>query len=288
MELNIRQNSNGSYISIQTNNFEEGIKFAKENKLEQIQLKGALDNNKHNVDFKLFESISNQLKILSISDLNSKISIIQNSDSLYKLTSLKKLFINQKIDFNIDLSLFENLVQVGLLFSPKITNLNKASKIETLVITSGYPKEDLTLLDSMASLQTLHIYKSSILENINGIEKLKNLKELKLAFNPKLTNIEAINDSQVEKFQVEKCKNLTNFSILKANNKIKDLFITELDSLQFVSSMRSLEKIHFWDCKDGDLNPLLKSSSLKTAYITSNKKHYSHTQAEIETYLNSK
>jgi hypothetical protein len=276
MELNIRQNSNGSYISIQTNNFEEGIKFAKENKLEQIQLKGAIDNNKHNVDFKLFESISNQLKTLSISDLNSKISVIQNSDSLYKLTSLKNLFINQ------------NLVQVGLIFSPKITNLNKASKIETLVITGGYPKEDLTLLESMISLQTLHIYKSSILENINGIEKLKNLKELKLAFNPKLSNIEAINDSQVEKFQVEKCKNLTNFSILKANNKIKDLFITELDSLQFVSSMRSLEKIHFWDCKDGDLNPLLKSSSLKTAYITSNKKHYSHTQAEIETYLNSK
>ncbi|MCJ8289627.1 MAG: hypothetical protein HRT58_03695 [Crocinitomicaceae bacterium] len=288
MELRIRENTNGPYVAIQTDNFEEGIKFARKNKLEQIQLKGAFGNEEHTIDFKLFESISKQLKVLSITDVNSKISVIQNLDSLYNLTGLEKLFINQKIDFELDLSRFENLTQVGLIFSKKIKNLNQASKIETLVISNGYPKEDLGLLENMTSIRTLHIYKSSKLENVNGIEKLKNLKELKLAFNNKLTDLGKINGSQVEKFHIEKCKNFTNFAVLKGNNRIKELFITELDSLQFISDMSNLEKIHFWDSKDGDLNPLMKSSSLKTAYITSNKKHYTHTQAQVEEYLNSK
>lgn len=288
MELKIRENSNGRYVFIETDNFEEGIKFVKENKLEQIQLVGADGTDVHNIDFSLFESISKHLKTLSISDFNSKISVIQNADSLYTLTGLEKLFLNQKIDFEIDLSRFESLVQVGLIFSKKVQNLNKALKIETLVISNGYPNQDLTLLDGMDSLRVLHIYKSSKLQNLRGIEELKNLKEIKLAFNAKLTDIEKMNDSQIEKIHIEKCKNLTNFSVLSGNNQLKELFITELDSLQFINDMNSLEKIHFWECKDGDLNPLMKSSSLKTAYITSNKKHYTHTQAQIDEYLKSK
>lgn len=288
MTFNIKLNSNGRYVSIGTDNFEEGIKFVKANKLDQVQLKGAYGNEKHNIDFALFETVSNQLKVLSINDFNSKISIVQNVNELYKLTSLEKLFLNQKIDFEIDLSLFDSLNQVGLLYTKKIRNISKSSNIETLVISNGYPNEDLTLLEGMTSLKTLHIYKSSKLENLNGLEELNNLKELKLAYNTKLSNIEEINGSHIEKLHIEKCKNFTDFSVLGSNNQLKEIFITELDSLQFIGEMKNLEKIHFWVCKDGDLNPLMKAPSLKTAFITSNKKHYTHTQAQIDNYLNSK
>jgi hypothetical protein len=277
----IRENANGPYISIETNNFEEGINFVKENRLEQIQLKGSITKDVHNIDFKLFESISNQLKTLSISDLNSKISVIQNPDSLYKLRELKTFFINQKIDFNIDFSLFESLTQAGLVYSPKILNLPKASRIETLVITSGYPQKDLIFISSIISLKTLHIYKSSVLENIKGVEKLANLEDLKLAFNTKLNNIEAVNNSGVQKLQIEKCKSLNDFSFLKNNVSIKELFIDELDSIEFITTMANLEKINFWNNKDGDMTPLLKAKGLSQINFFPDKKHYSHTLKEI-------
>ncbi len=281
MELIIRENANGPYVSVETNNFAEGIDFVKENRLEQIQLKGSIGKSIHYIDFKLFESISTQLKTLSISDFNSKISVIQNPNSLYKLRSLKKLFINQKIDFTIDLSLFENLTQAGLVYSPKILNLNKASKIDTLVITGGYNQKDLVLLESMISLTTLHIYKSSTLENIKGIEKLTNLQDLKLAFDTKLENIEAINDSNVQKLQIEKCKSLNDFSFLKMNVTIKELFIDHLDSIKFLPAMENLEKINFWHNEDGDMTPLLNAKKLTQINFSPNKKHYSHTLEEI-------
>ena len=54
------------------------------------------------------------------------------------------------------------------------------------------------------------------------------------------------------------------------------------DDLKFIQSMKSLLSFRFWNCKNGDLSPLLGNPILKDVYFTPNKKHYSHTLEQIK------
>lgn len=285
-ELKVRKNQNGEYIIVHANNFEKGIEFAKQNKLFQIQLRGAYGTIKQEIDFNLLSTISEQLKMLSFSGFNGKLESIKNLDAIYELENLETLYVQDKQNFKINISRFKNLKKLSVFFSSNIIELSIAKNLETLVIVGGYSKSDLDFLENLQSLKTLHIYKSSKIKTLNGTQKLTNLSELKLAFNKNLSDIDKIQETHIKKLYIEKCKKLTDFSILKNNSSIQELFITELESLNFVKSMKKIEKIHFWHCEDGDLNPLFESKTLKTVFITKDKKHYTHTQAQINTYLN--
>ncbi|WKL47795.1 hypothetical protein Q1W71_22960 [Flavobacterium pectinovorum] len=279
MDLKIRENDNGKYVVIYSNNFSEGIDFVFQNKISQIQLKGTIGKIEQKIDFSLIEKVSNQIKILTISNLND--TEIENLESIYKLLFLEILFVPDKLDFKLDISKFENLIQFGGVFSPKIINLNKHEKLESLVISSGYPTENLDFLCNLKSVKTLHLYKANKLENLKGIEKLSSLHEISIGYNSKITSVLEINNSKVEKLIIEKCKNLLDFSFLKDNKYIKELSIDNIKSIEFITAMPNLEIINFWDCKDGDMRPLLEAKKLKQINFYPNKKHYSHTIEEI-------
>lgn len=89
----------------------------------------------------------------------------------------------------------------------------------------------------------------------------------------------------LERLQIEKCKQLTDLSFLKENSTIKELQVSDVDSLEFVNSMKNLHKINFWNCKDGDLSPLLECPSLREVSFYPEKRHYSHKKDEINHLL---
>ncbi|KQB37439.1 hypothetical protein [Flavobacterium aquidurense] len=279
MDLKIRENDNGKYVVIYSNNFSEGIDFVFQNKISQIQLKGTVGKIEQKIDFSLIEKVSNQIKILTISNLND--TQIENLESIYNLIFLEILFVPEKLNFKLDILKFENLIQFGGVFSPKILNLNKHEKLQSLVISSGYPTENLDFLCNLKYVQKLHLYKANKLENLKGIEKLSSLFEISIGYNSKITSVLEINDSKVEKLIIEKCKNLLDFSFLKENKHIKELFIDNIKSIEFITAMPNLEIINFWDCKDGNMRPLLEAKKLKQINFYPNKKHYSHTIEEI-------
>lgn len=63
LDKTIRENLNGKYLIIQSNDLEEGINYAVRMKVSQIQLRGILgrENSDIKIDFKVFEKISAQL-----------------------------------------------------------------------------------------------------------------------------------------------------------------------------------------------------------------------------------
>lgn len=285
MDLKIRENQLGNYIIIHSNDFEEGIKFACENKVEQIQLRGAFGKETVTLDFKKLDCISKTLKTLSFSGFNSKQNKIDNFSCIYHLENLSRLYIPENHDFQIVVSEFKNLHELSIVDSPKIIGLNN-TKIEILII-SGYSKQDLSYLEGLEILNKLHIYNSKKLETLKGIENLKSLRELRLAYNNNIANIDEISKTKIEKLHIEKCKKMIDFSSLRNNSNIKDLFITELNSINFINSMKSLEKFHFWNCLDGNLHPIFDNINLKQVSITKNKKHYTHTQSQIDQFIKS-
>lgn len=278
MELDktIRENLDGDYLTIHVENFKEGVEYAAQKKLQQIHLIGGRAKNVI-VDFKELNKLSETLQYISfIQDIRNVI----NFESIYNLKEMRKIYIHDKQKFTFDVSRFTKLQHLGGDYWNGLINLDKAYSLTSLVICK-YPFPNLVQFSALRNLEILHIYGSKI-QNLDGVEKLS-ISELSLARNNKLDDIHKINEvSSLENLEIECCKKLLDFSFLKGNSNIEDLFIDKLDSIDFVESMPNLKKINFWNCKDGNMTPLLKSQSLEDVNFYPNKRHYTHTLKEIE------
>ena len=278
MELDktIRENLDGEYLTIHVENFKEGVEYAAQKKLQQIHLIGGRAKNVI-VDFKELNKLSETLQDISfIQDIGNVI----NFESIYNLKEMRKIYIHDKQKFTFDVSRFTKLQHLGGDYWNGLINLDKAYSLTSLVICK-YPFPNLVQFSALRNLEILHIYGSKI-QNLDGVEKLS-IRELSLARNNKLDDIHKINEvSSLENLEIECCKKLLDFSFLKGNSNIEDLFIDKLDSIDFVESMPNLKKINFWNCKDGNMTPLLKSQSLEDVNFYPNKRHYTHTLKEIE------
>lgn len=278
MELDktIRENLDGDYLTIHVENFKEGVEYAAQKKLQQIHLIGGRAKNVI-VDFKELNKLSETLQDISfIQDIGNVI----NFESIYNLKEMRKIYIHDKQKFTFDVSRFTKLQHLGGDYWNGLINLDKAYSLTSLVICK-YPFPNLVQFSALRNLEILHIYGSKI-QNLDGVEKLS-IRVLSLARNNKLDDIHKINEvSSLENLEIECCKKLLDFSFLKDNSYIEDLFIDKLDSIDFVESMPNLKKINFWNCKDGNMTPLLKSQSLEDVNFYPNKRHYTHTLKEIE------
>ena len=204
---------------------------------------------------------------------------VLNFDSIYNLKEMRNICFQDKQKFTIDISRFTKLQHLGSDYWKGLVNLDKAYSLTSMVICK-YPFSNLSLFSELRNLQILHIYSSQI-RSLDGIEKLP-IKELCLAINNKLEDIHKINEiSTLERLDIERCKMLTDFTFLRGNPYIQDLLIDKPDSIDFIVYMPNLKKINFWNCKDGNMNPLLQSQSLEIINFYPNKKHYTHTIEEI-------
>ena len=275
LDKTIRENLDGKYLTIHTEHFREGIEYAAKIKIQQILLIGRQASD-ITVDFKEFDKLSKSLRVISfIQDMGS----VLNFDSIYNLKEMRNICFQDKQKFTIDISRFTKLQHLGSDYWKGLVNLDKAYSLTSMVICK-YPFSNLSLFSELRNLQILHIYSSQI-RSLDGIEKLP-VKELCLAINNKLEDIHKINEiSTLERLDIERCKMLTDFTFLRGNPYIQDLLIDKPDSIDFILSMPNLKKINFWNCKDGNMNPLLQSQSLEIINFYPNKKHYTHTIEEI-------
>ena len=276
LDKTIRENLEGNYLTIHVENFQEGVEYAAKIEIQQILLVGTLANETL-VDFNAFNKLSKSLRIISfIQDIGNAI----NLESIYNLKELREITFQKKQKFELDISKFPKLEHFGGEYWKGLINLEKAYTLTSMVIRK-YPYPDLENVSNLQKMERLHIYSSQI-QSLDGVERLP-IRELCLAKNNKLEDIHKINEvSSLESLQIEGCKRLENFTFLKGNPNIEDLFIDKLDSIDFVEFMPHLKKINFWNCKDGNMTPLLRSQSLEVVNFYPNKKHYTHALKEVE------
>ena len=276
LDKTIRENLEGNYLTIHVENFQEGVEYAAKIEIQQILLIGTLANETL-VDFNAFNKLSKSLRIISfIQDIGNAI----NLESIYNLKELREITFQKKQKFELDISKFPKLEHFGGEYWKGLINLEKAYTLTSMVIRK-YPYPDLENVSNLQKMERLYIYSSQI-QSLDGVERLP-IRELCLAKNNKLEDIHKINEvSSLESLQIEGCKRLENFTFLIGNPNIEDLFIDKLDSIDFVEFMPNLKKINFWNCKDGNMTPLLRSQSLEVVNFYPNKKHYTHTLKEVE------
>ncbi len=155
--------------------------------------------------------------------------------------------------------------------------------VKDLLLT-GLKNTNLSFLDA-PGVTTLRISGGSI-STLDGLDRLKQLDYLNIDHCSKLNDISAINGlAHLRRLAIEKCKGLTDFSLLARQESLEHVFISSLDSVAFVPAMKSLKAFKFWDLKDGNLNPLLAAAGLEQVDFFPQKKHYTHTRPEVEQCL---
>ncbi len=275
-------NDSINYLDIDPKHIKKGVEHAKSNNYPNLRIKAISSSNVQKQDLN-FESFSNQkfIKKLVIHD-DFKIGKVFSVDSLYTLKKLRYLQIMQT--FEIDCSHLAQLKSLCVKYHKKIKNIGLLANVEDALFSS-VKEQDCLFLSSLKSLVTLRL--SGGITELKGLETLENLISLRISHCPKLVDAHSVQKMKdVKKLHVEKCKNLTDFSFLKGNKSIEELFVSEVDSIKFIVSMPNLKKITFWNCKDGDIRPLLRAKKLSDVHFYPNKKHYSHTKEEVMKALN--
>lgn len=285
--IKFKYNEITDYLLIDPEFISSGVEYANKNKLESIKISPlnaykvyGFTSGKELYSFRL--DVSSLKKAFSIRRLGLSDHIGLNSEGileLYTLKDLKSLSFEHP-SIKLDLSNFLKLETLYFKYNKGISNLGALKNLKDLLIFSlNIPNCE--ILQELSALEMLRLTRGNF-TTLQGIENLKKVKRIDVAYNSKLTDAKAIASlSSLEKLHIEKCKLLTDFSFLKGNTSIKELFIDNLDSLEFVATMPNLEKINFWFCKDGNMSPLLESKSLKQINFYPNKKHYTHTIEEI-------
>ncbi len=265
------------YLEIDPQCIIEGIEYAENNKFNAIRIRTLNQNSgeKYEINFASFKDKFFIEKLIINDDF--KIRKIHNVETLYTLKKLKHLQFKHSL--NIDLSHFIQLESLYIKDDKKIENIHLLINLKDLLISST-KKEDCSQLKELKNLRTLRL--SGSIKSLRGIENLTKLTDFKVSYSSKLEDINLLSLlPNLEKLHIEKCKLLTDFSFLNGNNSIKELFIDNLNSINFVPTMLNLDKINFWFCKDGNMKPLLNNKNVKQINFYPNKRHYTHTIEEI-------
>jgi internalin A len=269
-------------ITIPTNDFARGIFYAREKNCDGIYIISSFPDHDELYDLNLLQDVSDVIVHLSFGEF-LPIRISNHVEGIYSLNRLKSLFLPQRYE-NVNL---ERLKSIEVL-SVNSINLKNIGSLDNLLLfqVRGKLGKNLVLLSELKSLPKLLLINTDI-ENLDGIDDIGGLKHLELSYNKKLIDISKVNNTRIEELKILKCKNIRELSILKGNESIINLYIDEINSLDFISELKHIKTLGFQNVKDGNMNNILNSHSLEKVRFYPDRKHYSHKEIEINDFLSS-
>jgi Leucine-rich repeat (LRR) protein len=187
----------------------------------------------------------------------------------------------------VDFSNFPKLEKFRGYWSRQLKNLFDCRSLKELTLWKYKPKEnDLSELAGLSNLGSLEIFQSSIVD-ATGLEQLKKLRSLALAYNSKLTSFSKTTDGEynLEELKIEACPKLDiqTLPVMPYLKIFEFLNNGKIETLEpALNKMKSLEEISFSETSltNGDNTFLLKHPKLKSVYFL-NKKYYKFTCDEV-------
>lgn len=214
LDRSIRENIDGKYLTIYADDFPEGIDFARQIKISQIQLINM--SNDIIIDLASIEKLSDYLLVISF--VGNWRNIV-NFNSIYSLKNIRKIYIQQKQKFTIDISKFPNIIHLGCEYWSGVL-FNNAYSLTSLVLVK-FSDDNLQQLIELKRLKILHVYSSKI-RSLKGIEYLP-IEALYLARNKYLEDILVIEQlTLLRKLTIEKCRNIS-------TDTIRSTFLNKID-----------------------------------------------------------
>jgi len=272
-------NENTGHVDVSGDQIKKGLVYARKNNHHGLAI-NALKNKGAALDFSELDNDS------SIEDLYISEDVPLKSvdlNFLYSMSRLSKLTI-QYFSGKLDFSRLGALETLYLTSADTVIDSINIPALKSLLIVST-KNLDCKFLSSLHNLEDLRISGGKI-ESSAGLEALPKLRSIQIDHTPKLVDISSLGDAKaLTDLYIEKCKGLSDFGFLRGNSSIERLFISDLDSVDFVPSMHKIEELKFWNLKDGDMACLPQSKTLRKVDFYPQKRGYTHAYDEINALL---
>ena len=270
------------YFNIDPKFLSKGLDVAAKKKYSSIRIT-ALDFRDKNLEFNM-EDLANCSWIRRLI-LDEYLNIgKEDAKKLERLTNLKELTVKEYDQ--LDYSKFKKLKDLVISDGTTLSGLDKIPSLNYFYL-SRWKKENLPDNIKSISATEIRISASRKLTSIEPLFSIPHLTKLMLQDLPKISVGKNINKLKaLKELHVEKC-GWTDFSELKSKS-LEDLFISKTQSLSFIKQLKNLRKLFFWDCVDGNMQPIMKHPALKEIYFTPQKKHYSHKEKYLQEYIQGK
>jgi len=186
------------------------------------------------------------------------------------------------------------LIEFRGYWSKHLQNIFTSKNLKSLTVWKYKSNSaDITELSGLRNLGFLCLIQSGI-TSLKGVESLRKLRVLELAYNQKLSFFSAADgfDYSLKDLKIEVCRafNPNTLPVLTTLKSFSYLNNGKIESLEPVlKKMPALEELNFagTDLINGDLSFLLNQPKLKDVHFYPDKRHYTHTCDEIIKTLSS-
>lgn len=270
------------HVDVSGDQLKKGLTYARKNQYHGLAIT-APNNKEATIDFSVLDGDSSIEDLYISEDVPLKGADLSFLYTMSRLSKLTVQFLRGKIDF----SRLGRLDTLYLLGADSVIDSIDIPTLRSLliVLTKNVNCQFLASLDNLEDLRV----SGGKIESMVGIERLSKLKSVQIDHCPKLVDVSSLGSvGALTDLYIEKCKGLSDFGFLRENRSIERLFLSDLDSVDFVPSMQKLEYLKFWNLKDADMTCLPQSGTLRQVDFYPQKRGYSHTIDEINALLASK
>ena len=205
---------------------------------------------------------------------------IRDITGIQHLTHVRRLHLHWRDKTILDFTRFPRLEACTLTWQPGVKTVLQCRTLSDLNL-HNYRGRDLTGLSELDRLEKLELVGGSM-TSLQGIEKLKKLRELELHYVTKLGSLRGIRVlSELKLLYVSHCKRIGRIDEVAHLKNLQVLHLWdngEIASLQPIAGLTKLRQCTLageTTVMDGDMRPLVRTPPLENTGFP-NRRHYSH------------
>ncbi|NRB53918.1 MAG: hypothetical protein HRU41_40085 [Saprospiraceae bacterium] len=304
----------GGLLTLYPTYLEECINYALQNDIKGIRIESYFHDLTDDKQLRFFH----QLKEITNLEVDLSNYEADNLDFLFPLGNLKSLTIgiNTKTVKNVEgLYSLKHLTELGLLTTGPRVDLSQISSLEE--VSFHWDKNRVVGIADLPKLQKLSIDsfnpKGKSFQDLPANDNLVRLKLFRgnqrtfsqFPLYPKLESLETDCYGKLEelkgveklgaslkRLRMEHSRKITDHQVLQHLPQLETLMLWNCGTMEDLSFLKQLRKLKIFNfgksnVQDGNLSSALSHPALESIWFN-NKKHYSHTEAELQEYLERK